>query len=192
MPSAEQFTVYTADLDSCSIPMTTMELIRLFPSMQMASLVNYPVPIKDLKEMVCVADFGYKIFIPQASMKTKTKVARRFRDLGVTINTHESEHAFTSSRIPVGLHVLVRTLMGGGIKLVILVVYGMKIPLAEVQALSSIHRPSIPAPSKFDIGVNVDLPFIPLFKISPGYKGTIYPMLLSQSGSAFMKLNVTE
>ena len=42
VPSAEQFTVYAADLNSCIIPMNTMELIRLLPSMQMASLLSIP------------------------------------------------------------------------------------------------------------------------------------------------------
>ena len=62
MPSAEQFTVYAADLDSCIISIETGELIRLFPSLQMASLVDHPVFIKDLKDVVCVAEFGYKIW----------------------------------------------------------------------------------------------------------------------------------
>ena len=82
--------------------------------------------------------------------------------------------------------------LGVGIKSVFLCAYGMKIPLGEVEDLSSIQQPSNPPPSKFDIGVNVDLPLIPLFKISRRYEGTIYPMLLSECGSAFIKLNVVE
>ena len=57
-PSAGQFTVCAADLDSCIVPMKTSELETLFPSLQMATLVNHPVFIKDLKDVICVAEFG--------------------------------------------------------------------------------------------------------------------------------------
>ena len=45
-PSAGQFTVCAADLDSCIVPMKTGKLERLFPSLQMAALVNHLVFIK--------------------------------------------------------------------------------------------------------------------------------------------------
>ena len=136
--------VYAADLDSCLMLIRTTELIRVFPSLQMASPVNCPVMIKELKECICVADFGYKVFISWPTMDTKLKVARRFRDLGITINFHESLNVFTTSRIPVGQHILARALMGGGIQSVLLCAYGMKIPLGEeVQGLSMTRKSPI-------------------------------------------------
>ena len=114
----------------------TSQSPEMTQEMDIASLLNCPVLINDLKEIVCVAEFGYKIFIPWPSMKTKVKVTRRFRDLGVTTNPHQSPCVFTNGRIPVGLHILVRALLGGGIKFVILCAYGMKIHLGEVDASS--------------------------------------------------------
>ena len=50
--------------------------------------------------------------------------------------------------------------MSGGIQLVSLCAYGMKIPLGEVQGLSMMQSP-INHMAKFDIGVNVDVPGFP-------------------------------
>ena len=60
-----------------------------------------------------------------------------------------------------------------------------------VKFKADLHCKSHP-PAKSDIGVNVDLPYILLFKISHVYEGTIYPMPLAQNSSElnFMKLNV--
>ena len=191
-PSAGQFTVCAADLDSCIVPMKTSELETLFPSLQMATLVNHPVFIKDLKDVICVAEFGYKLFITRINLKTKAKIARRLYDLGVTVNTHKSPNVLMTSRMTIGLHILARGLMGGGIRFVYLAVYGMKIPLYEMQRLTTVETPPNPPPAKFDIGVNVETPFIPLFKISSGYRGTVYPMFLNEYGSVQMKLPVEE
>ena len=68
--------------------------------------------------------------------------------------------------------------MGGGIQLVFLRTYGMKTPLGEVQGLLMMRKPPINHMAKFDIGLNVDVPGIPLFEIANGHEGMIYPMLL--------------
>ena len=68
----------------------------------------------------------------------------------------------------------------------------MKVPLCEVQQLLSVRKPRHPPPAKFDIGVNVDCPFIPVFRMTPGYAGRIYPMFLSEYGSICMTLDLED
>ena len=63
----------------------------------------------------------------------------------------------------------------------------------STQGLSMMQNPPINPSAKFDIRVNVDVPWISLFNIADGYEGTIYPMLLRGSiGSAFMQLDVLQ
>ena len=91
-PSTGQFTVCVANLDfSCIVPMKTGELERLFPSLQMATLVNHPVFITDLQDVICAIEFGYKLFSYNSHKpETRNKIVRRLYDLGVTVNIHRS------------------------------------------------------------------------------------------------------
>ena len=98
-------------------------------------------------------------------------------NLGISVMPHKSPYILT-----IGLHILARALMGGGINFIYLVVYRMKVPLCEVQQLLSVRKPHHSTPTKFDIGINVDCPFIPVFRITPGYEGRIYPIFLSEYG----------
>ena len=131
-------------------------------------------------------------FITRINLKTKAKIARRLYDLGVTVNIHKSPSIMMTSRMTIGLHILAKGFMGGGIRFVFLAVSGMRISLHEMQGLTSVETPPNPPPAKFDIGVNVETPFIPLFKISSGYRSTVYPMFLNEYGSVQMKLHVEE
>ena len=117
MPYEGQYTVDAADLDCCILPMKTKELIRLFPSLQMASLVSYPVFVKGLENTIGL------------------------NNLGISVMPHKSPYILTTSWLTIGLHILARVLMGGGINFVYLVVYGMKVPLSEVQQLLSVRKP---------------------------------------------------
>ena len=161
MPYEEQFTIYAADLDCCILPIKTKELIRLFPSLQMASLVSYPVFVKGLENTIRAAEFGYRIMINRVTDEQKKQVAEGLNNLGISVLPHKSPYILTASRLTIGLHILARALMGGGINFIYLVVYGMKVLLCEVQQLLSVRKPRHPPPAKFDVGVNVDCPFIP-------------------------------
>ena len=182
VPHARQFTVNAADLDCCILPMKTKQLMRLSPSLQMASLVSYPVFVKGLEDNICAAKFGYKIMINRVTPEQKNQVAKGLNNHGISVMPHKSPYILTTSWLTIGLHILARVLMGGGINFIYLVVYGMKVPLCEVQQLLSVRKPCHPPPAKLDIGINVDCPFIPVFRMTPGYEGRIYLMFLSEYG----------
>ena len=129
----DELTLNAADVDCIVLPMEVSELLNNFPSWQMACLINYPVFIKGLHEVICVADFGYKVLINMVTSEQKKNIVKRLYALGIMVIPHHSRYILTTSRMSVGLHVLARGLMGGGLRLVYLAVYGMKIPLYEVR-----------------------------------------------------------
>ena len=57
------------------------------------------------------------------------------------------------------------------------------IPFYEVRYLHCVKKPSNPPPSQFDIGMNANTGYIPLFKMAQGFEGRIYPMFMSDYGS---------
>ena len=119
--------------------------------------------------------------INRITPEQKKQVAKGLYDLEISVLPHKSCYIITS-KLTIGLHILARVLMGGGIDFIYLVVYRMKVPLCEVQQLLSVRKPHHSPPAKFDIGINVDCPFIPVFRMTPGYEGRIYPMFLSEYG----------
>ena len=99
-----------------------------------------------MQDVICVVEFGYKLFITHINLKTKAKITRRLYDVGVTVNIHKSPNILMTSRMTTGLHILAKGLMGGGIRFVFLAVYGMKIPLYEMQGLTSVETQPNPPP----------------------------------------------
>ena len=97
-----------------------------------------------MQDVICVVEFGYKLFITHINLKTKAKIARCLYDLAV--NIHKSPNILMTSRMTTGLHILAKGLMGGGIRFLFLAVYGMKIPLYEMQGLTSVETPPNPPP----------------------------------------------
>ena len=134
----------------------------------MVSLVSYPMFVKGLENTIGL------------------------NNLGVSVMPHKSPYILTTSWLTIGLHILARVLMGGGINFIYLVVYGMKVPLCEVQQLLSVRKPCHPPQAKLDIGINVDCPFIPVFRITPGYEGRIYLMFLLEYGFICMTLHLED
>ena len=59
-----------------------------------------------------------------------------------------------------------------------------------MQELLLVRKPCHPPPAIFDIGVNEDCPFIPVFRMTQGFEGRIYPMFLLEYGSICMKLHL--
>ena len=113
--------------------------MRLSPSLQMASLVSYPVFVKGLEDNICAAKFGYKFMINRVTPEQKKQVAKGLYDLEISVLPHKSCYIITS-KLTIGLHILARVLMGGGIDFIYLVVYRMKVPLCEVQQLLSVRN----------------------------------------------------
>lgn len=50
------------DVDSVAIPVNMTELFN-FPAMQLVTLLNHPVLVKDARHQLCIAHFGYRLFI---------------------------------------------------------------------------------------------------------------------------------
>ena len=96
----------------------------------MASLVSYPIFVKGLENTICAAEFGYKIMINRVTDEQKKQVAKDLNNLGISVLSHKSLYILTTNRLTIGLHILARALMGGGINFIYLVVYGIKV---EVQ-----------------------------------------------------------
>ena len=141
-------TMCAHDVDCCIIPIRVSELLKHFPSIQMVSLLNYPVYVKNLENQTCVGEFGWRLF---ANVSYTQMICERLYSLGVTAVAHQSRGVFTKGRLTVRLHVLARGLMGGGVKYVNLSVYGMKISKDELRRLYSMQPPKNPPPSQFDI-----------------------------------------
>ena len=57
-----------------------MAIDDVFPRHQMASMVNHPVFVKDLKNVVCVCEFGWRVF---GNMPTSTNVKSLQEFLGM-------------------------------------------------------------------------------------------------------------
>ena len=102
----------------------------------MACMEDYPVFVKG-------TDFSYKILINTIKDDQKKSIAKRLYVLGITVIPHSSRYILTTSRMSVGLHVLARCIMGGGLQFVYLAVFSIKIPLHEVRCLEAIQSPSI-------------------------------------------------
>ena len=73
---------------------------------------------------------------------------------------------------------------------IILTAYGMKPDNAELELLNSI-RPPANSTSRFNIGVNMDTDYIKIVHSVRRVRGEVYPMLLADSGSVCMKLELT-
>ena len=55
-------TMCAHDVDCCIIPIRISESLKHFPSIQMVSLLNYPVYVKNLENQTCVGEFGWRLF----------------------------------------------------------------------------------------------------------------------------------
>ena len=161
------------DIDCIVLPIHTKELFK-FPSLQMASLVNYPVFAKDVKG-TCICDFGWCIFAV-ISKKQKAQICIGLVSQGIRVIAHRSPHILTTGRILVGLHILCRAVIGAGIESVTMCSYGMKIPYSEVELLNTFAVPTKASLARYDIGRNINTSSIPLFCVNPEYSGNVYPM----------------
>ena len=173
-------------MDSVIQPLLTTELMEVFPSHQMVSLVNHPVFVKGLNNVVCICEFGWRIF-GNITKQQKILFCRSLYNLGITAIPHQCRLILTKGQLTVGLHIISRGLLGAGVRSIYLTAYGMKIMLAELQFLNNIQTPSN-LTARYDIGVNVDTNYIPLFNILPSYEGKVYPMLLTEYGSVSIEM----
>ena len=132
--------------------------MNAFPSHQMALMVNHPVFVKDLKNVICVCEFEGLGNITKAQ---KSLFCTSLQNLGITAIPDQSCYILTKGQLTVGLHVIARGLLGAGVKSIFLTAYGMKLTLAELQFLNNIQTPAN-STSQYDSGINVDTNYIPL------------------------------
>ena len=169
----DSYEEHGVDVDSIVLPIFTQDLL-LFTSVQMISSLNYPVFVKDLRGAICIAEFGWKIFVLLSSI-LKIQLCQATIEQGVVVIPHQSPHAFIKGKRTISLQMLVRALQKVNITYVTLVSYGMKMNYADCLFINVFNGPDIPR--CFDIGRNVSTPSIPLFDLSEKtVRGTINPM----------------
>ena len=96
------------DVDSIVLPIFTQDFL-LFTSVQMVSLLNYPVFVKDTRGAICIAEFGWRIFVLLSSI-LKVRLCKVIIAQGVVIISHPSQHAFIKRKCTISLQMLVRGL----------------------------------------------------------------------------------
>ena len=100
--------------------------------MKLVSLVNHPVLVKDAYQRVCIAEFGYRLFV---NISTSQKIALRteISNSDVTVKPHSSHLAFVRGRCTIGLYILIRAICMVATKITntLMIGYGMKMPYAE-------------------------------------------------------------
>ena len=79
---------HAVDVNSIVLPIFTQDLL-LFTSVQMISLLNYPVFVKDLRGAICIAEFSWRIFVLLSSI-LKVRLCRAIIEQGVVVTPHQS------------------------------------------------------------------------------------------------------
>ena len=90
---------------------------------------------------------------------------------------HSSIHVFWQGSTIVGLHVLARGIEAVGLPQVIVLGYGMKKPLSDVDLLSSMTTTAPGLLNRYIMGRILELDFNPLFNVAPHVKREVYSML---------------
>lgn len=117
------------DVDSIVLTVRTTKLYH-FPAMQLVSLVNHPVLVKDAYQRVCIAEFGYRLFV-NISTSQKIALCTEISNSGITVKPHSSRLAFVRGRCTIGLYILIRAMVATKITNTLMIGYGMKMPYAE-------------------------------------------------------------
>ena len=144
--------------------------------MQLVSLVNHPVLVKDAYQRVCIAEFGYRLFV-NISTSQKIALCTEISNSGITVKPHSSCLAFIRGRCTIGLYILIRAMVATKITITntLMIGYGMKMPYAESLFVDESEGP--PHLRRFDIGRNVEANSIPVFGISQRHShATVFPM----------------
>ena len=96
------------DVDSVALTVTTTELYQ-FPAMLLVFLINHPVLVKDVYEKVCIAEFGYRLFV-NICPHQKVALCKEISKSGVTVKPHTSQLTFIRGRCTIRLYALIRAL----------------------------------------------------------------------------------
>lgn len=70
-----------------------------------------------------------------------------------------------------GLYMLLRALLAGGVSVIMMMGYGMKMPIDELLFVDELKTPWEAPPARYDIGRNIDSDQIPLFIFGEGAGG---------------------
>lgn len=129
------------DVDSIALTVTTTELFQ-FLAIQLVSLVNHPVLVKDAYQRVCIAEFGYRLFV-NISTCQKQALCDEINKYGITIKPHTSSLAFITGRCTIGLYTFIHTLVATKITNTLMIGYGMKMPYVECLFLDHFDGPNL-------------------------------------------------
>ena len=109
-----------------------------------------------------------------------------------TLYPHGLDYVFSIGKATIGLYMLARALIAAGVTTIRLIVFGMIMPYAECLYLDVLKGPRVFR--RFDVGRNVSGAVIPLFSISQGHRGKLFPMLGDMGagyGSIMLKTQIT-
>ena len=77
------------DIDSVAIPVNTTELFN-FPAMQLVTLLNHPVLVKDAHHQLCIAHFGYRVYFINVNEDQKRALYTAISTTSVIVKPHPS------------------------------------------------------------------------------------------------------
>ena len=158
-----------------------------FPAMQLVSLVNHPVLVKDAYQRVCIAEFGYRLFV-NISTSQKIALCTEISNSGVTVKPHSSRLAFVRGRCTIRLYILIQAMVATKITNTLMIGYGIKMSYAESLFIDELEGP--PHRRRFDIGRNVEANSIPVFGISQWHShATLFPMF-GNMGAGFGSISL--
>ena len=97
------------DVDSVVQKVNT-EALRFSPALQVVTVVNYPVKVVECKGQICIAEFGWRLFV-RVTMMEKLTICCNLRNFGVRISASRSEFVFARGRLSIALYMLVDALV---------------------------------------------------------------------------------
>ena len=125
----------------------------------MITVQNWSIINKDARGMLCIGEFGFRVFA-NVNFKKKITICKNLEERGITLYPHTLDFVFAVGRATVGLHMFAQALIDADLRTVRLIAYGMKMPYAECEYLDCLEGPS--QGRRFDVGQNILAPFLTL------------------------------
>ena len=179
------------DIDSVVLPLQTLSVLTAIrDSHSLAVVKNCAHKLKDVKDLIYIADVGGYGLYGRASQQQKEAVCQYIyrHHIGPRLFPALKDNCFFTSTSRLSLQALVDALQDSGVTSVCLVVYGQKQPLSQVDHLKQIRINRL-VPTRFDIGFEAWMPFIPTFTTT---HGKTYPMFLKLGkGGGSLKFTVS-
>lgn len=133
--------------------------------MQLVTLANYLDPVKDVKGMVFLCEFGWRMYA-HISKDDKDRICEGLCKQGKMIYPHSSEYALIKGKSTTGLYMMVRTLLRAKVNKVALVAYGMKMLYTHCLFLTEFTVVTTDCYG-CDLGRNIECDVMLLFNVIP-------------------------